>query len=102
MRPQLVPLQAAASQTALVTLNGQACQIDVYQTFYGLFCDLYVNNVLAIGGVICYNKNKIVRSTYINFVGDLAFYDSQGSEDPSYAGIGTRFFLVYLPPGFAL
>lgn len=42
--------------------------------------------------------NLIVRSAYLGFIGDLAFIDTQGTSDPIYAGLGTRFQLVYLFP----
>lgn len=92
---QIIPLQVLPNQTVTVTLDGQNSQVNVYQTFGGLFLDLYVNNVLVVGGVICQNLNRIVRSLYLGFSGDLAFIDSQGSDDPVYSGLGTRFVLAY-------
>lgn len=63
-----------------------------------MFLDLYVANSLIIGGVICENANRIVRSSYLGFVGDLAFFDTQGEEDPIYTGLGSRWVLDYLEP----
>ena len=101
---EIIPLRAVPSQVLTVTLGGQACQIAVYQKITGLYIDLYVNNALIIGGVICENLNRIVRSIYLGFIGDLAFIDNQGNDDPVYTGLGTRFSLAYLsvndlPPG---
>lgn len=93
---QIIPLEAVPNQTVTVNLDGQVSQVNVYQTFFGLFLDLYVNDVLIIGGVICENLNRIVRSLYLGFSGDLAFIDNQGSADPYYSGLGTRFSLAYL------
>ena len=92
----IVPLQAVASQTVAVQLAGQNCQINVYQKSTGLYCDLYVNGSLIIGGVICQNLNNIVRDLSLGFIGDLAFIDTQGSSDPDYTGLGGRFSLAYL------
>jgi len=61
--------------------------------------DVYVNEVLIIGGVICENKNRIVHSLYLGFIGDLAFFDTQGTDDPDYTGMGARWILIYLAPG---
>lgn len=94
----IVPLKAIPSQTIQVDLDGQAAQIDVYQKNTGLFVDLYVNNVLVIGGVAALNLNLIVRSAYLGFSGDLIFSDQQGSSDPVYSGLGSRFLLCYLEP----
>lgn len=97
----IIPLQAVPNQTATVILNGQVSQVNVYQEISGLYLDLYVNNVLVIGGVICENLNRIVRSAYLGFAGDLAFIDNEGSTDPVYTGlggVGARYSLAYLTP----
>lgn len=91
-----VPLQAAPSQTLSVTLGGQACQINLYSKLAVLYMDVYVNNAPIILGVQCENGNRIVRSVYLGFVGDLIFVDTQGSSDPVYTGLGARFLLQYL------
>ena len=91
-----IPLLPQPSQFVNVNLAGQPCTIDVYQKNTGLFLDLLVNGSLIIGGVICNNKDRIVRNSYLGFLGDLIWIDVQGTTDPVYAGIGTRFFLEYL------
>lgn len=93
---RVIPLQQVPSQTLAVSLGGQSCQIDIYQKLSGLYCNLYVNNSLIIGGVICENANRIVRSTYLGFLGDLAFLDNIGEDDPVYTGFGDRFSFIYL------
>lgn len=93
---QVVPLQAVPSQIVSCQLATQSTLIAVYQKSTGMFMNVYVDGVLIIGGVICENLNRIVRSLYLGFTGDFTFVDTQGAEDPSYTGIGTRFFLVYI------
>lgn len=98
---QTVPLQAIPNQTLNVQLGGQACILNVYQLAFGLFMDLYVGNSLIVTGVICENLNRIVRSLYLGFSGDLCFFDTQGGSDPQdpiYTGLGARYQLVYLTP----
>ena len=92
----IIPLNAVPSQTLTTNLAGQISQINVYQKFFGLFVDLYVNNVLVIGGVVAEDRNRIVRSIYLGFDGDLAFADTQGTDDPDYTGLGARFQFAYL------
>lgn len=84
----------------MVLLNGQNCQINVYQKFFGMFLDLYLLNPtsLVIGGCLCRNLNRVVRSAYLGFQGDLGFWDTQGTTDPVYTGLGARYQLVYLSP----
>lgn len=98
----VIPLSATPSQKVTVNLNNQLCLIDVYQKFYGLFLDLYVNDALIIGGVICQNHNRIVRDLYFGFVGDLGFINTQDTTDPYYTGLGDKYNLVYLEPGIDL
>lgn len=90
-----IPLVSTASQTMAVQLGGQLCRINVYQKATGLFLDLYVADVLIIAGVICENLNPVVRSLYLGFFGDLYFQDTQGTADPSYTGLGSRFRLLW-------
>lgn len=97
MKVQIVPLQAVPSQVVTITLANQACVIKVYtRAHYGLFLDLTVDQSVILTGVLCQNRNRIVRSAYLGFAGDLVFLDSQGSGDPVYAGLGRRFCLAYL------
>jgi hypothetical protein len=91
----IIPLKAVPSQFVTVQLGGQNCQINVYQRFYGVFVDLYIDNAIVIAGVPAKNLCLIVRSAYLGFSGDIAFVDTQGSTDPVYTGIGTRYLLTY-------
>lgn len=93
---QLVPIQPVPSQVLTALLTNQACQINVYQKNTGLFCDLYVNALPIVLGVICQNRNRLVRAAYLGFVGDMMFIDTQGLADPVYAGLGSQFVLAYL------
>jgi uncharacterized protein DUF6983 len=97
--PQVIPLQPTPSQTVSVTLNNQACQIEVRQNSTGVYVNLWINNALIIGGVIAENLNLIVRSAYLGFVGDLAFYDTTGANtDPVFTGLGSQYVLEYFAP----
>ena len=121
--PTVIPLNPVPSQILNVTLAEQACTIRVYaksitvpvsppdsiptdpptyEPAQPVFVDLYVNDALIIGGVIARNRNLIVINTYLGFVGDLAFIDlnpppdNREGDDPEYAGLGSRWVLVYL------
>ncbi len=94
----IIPLQPLPAQTVDVVLNEQPVTVFVYQRSTGLYVDLDLNHVLVIGGVIAHDRNRIVRSAYLGFVGDIAFVDTQGSSDPDYTGLGDRFILAYFFP----
>jgi len=93
---QVIPTTATPSQTLSVVLAGQPCRINIYAKSTGLFLDLYVSDVLIIGGVICLNTVLIVRDGYLGFTGDLAFFDLQGQDDPQPEGLGSRWLLCYV------
>jgi hypothetical protein len=103
---QTIPIQDTFSQTLTVQLGGQNTQINLYQKSENhLYCDLFVNNVAIVTGVICQNLNRIVRDAYLGFVGDLCFFDTQGTTtppstglDPTSPGLGTRYLFLYLSP----
>jgi hypothetical protein len=87
----------------LLTESGQEifATPPAYVLGHALYLDLFLNGALLLSGVICRNGTAIVRNTYFGFVGDLAFYDTQGSTDPVFTGLGNggRYILAYLSPG---
>jgi hypothetical protein len=91
-----VPLQAVPSQTLAISLGGQPCKIDVVTRGDGLYVNLYVNDALVIGGVAARNRVRVVIDAYLGFIGDLSWLDTQGDQDPTYDGLGSRWQLVYL------
>lgn len=96
---QIIPTQPIPNQTLQVQLALQPCTIDIRQLLYGIFVDVYVGGTLIIAGVLAENLNRIVRSAYLGFVGDLVFFDTEigvGGDDPIYTGLGSRFILIYL------
>lgn len=92
----VIPTQAVANQTFTVILAAQATRISIRQTEWGMFMDVGVNDAPLVSGVICQDRNRIVREAYLGFIGDFAFIDTQGTEDPYYTGLGTRWVLAYL------
>src|SRR5215469_1057381 len=89
----VVPLLTVPSQILPILLNGQNCNSNVYQRTTGLYVDLGVDQQLIIAGVLALDRVKIVRDAYLGFTGDLAFWDSQGGQDPDWTGLNTRYFL---------
>jgi hypothetical protein len=96
--PMSIALQPVPSQTINCTLNGQATTLNVRQNSTGLYIDVLVANTPIIQGVICQNANTIVRDVYLGFIGDLAFFDTQGDTDPVSTGLGSRYILTYWMP----
>lgn len=92
---QTIPLIVAPSQTLSVVLAGQRCKIAVYQKEQGLFLDLTMGDQPIVTAIICRDRVRLARYAYLGFVGNLAFMDTQGTDDPVYTGFDGRFKLVY-------
>ena len=91
-----IPLQNVAARPYSVVLGGQNCQINLYQKDNGLYFDLNSNGADIVTGVLCHNADLLVCIQYAGFQGNLLFIDTQGTSDPTYDGLGTRYSLVYL------
>lgn len=91
----IVPINDVPSQTFSVVLAGQSCQIRIFQRGQALYADVSVNNSPVVRGSACRDRVFIVRQTYLGFIGDLLFVDTQGASDPLSPGLGTRYLLVY-------
>lgn len=91
-----IPLNATPSQKLNITLGGQYCTIQLQTLSTGLFLSLFVNDLPIVQGFQCVNQCLLVRESYLGFIGDLAFTDTQGDSDPVYTGLGSRFLLLYL------
>ncbi len=91
-----IPMQPPPSQNTQVVLGGQNCQISIYQKSEGLLFDLVSDNVTIVCAVLAHDCVPLVCRQYMGFLGDLMFVDTQGVSDPTYAGLGGRFALVYL------
>lgn len=92
----IVPVSATPSQSLSALLAGQNCQINVYQKTTGLYLDLAINNAPIKSGMLCLDRVLLIRHPYLGFIGDLAFFDMQGTSDPTYEGLGGRYRFTYI------
>lgn len=93
---QTVPIQAIPAQTLQVVLGGQNCQIAISQKPQGVFVDVSVDDVNIVTAVLAHDAVPLICREYTGFIGNLLFIDTQGSDDPNYTGMGSRFTLNYL------
>lgn len=95
-----VPLQPVPNQTLAVTLARQPCQVALRQNGANLYFDLQVNGAYVVRTRICRDRQRLLLdAAYRGFAGDFAFIDTQGVDNPQFAGLGDRYQLVYLPVG---
>ena len=105
---QVVPLSPDPSQLISVVLGRQSASISIYQLGFPPNADLYMD--LVSNGTAIVNTRKcrsyggsateaapflLLSGQYWGFQGDFLFIDTEGDEDPQYAGLGTRWQLVY-------
>lgn len=94
---QTIPLSPIPAQSLQIVLDGQNCQIAVYQKSTGLYFDLALNGAPITTTAIARDEAEILHDRrYLGFAGDFMFVDTQGSADPVYTGLGDRWLLVYL------
>lgn len=93
---QNIPLQPVPTQATKVVLGGQNVQLLIYQKPQGVFVDINADGVDIVVGVIARDAVPLMCRNYMGFIGNLLFVDTQGSSDPTYDGLGSRFSLVYL------
>jgi hypothetical protein len=110
-----IALNAVPSQTLNVTLDGQQCQIAVYQeqpivdeygVAAGLFFDLIVGGVPIVNTVRCLDRTPLLQDRqYLGVSGEFMFLDTLATNGgpptfngapPYYSGLGSQFVLLYL------
>ena len=96
---QQIPLQPIPAQRLQVVLDGQHCTLAVYTRGGRLYADLDVGSNTVFRGAICRYGADVVQSPTPLFAGSLHFYDTRGTQDPDYAGLGSRHVLLYLSAG---
>jgi hypothetical protein len=94
--PVQVPLQPVPAQQLQIVLGGQNCQIAVYLRGANLYVDVNSNGADISTGVLAMNMVPLVPCIYFGFAGNLVFIDTQGTSDPVYTGLGSRYQLLYL------
>jgi hypothetical protein len=92
----VVPLAAVPSQTVDITLALQPAHITVRTIGSKLYFSL---DGVAVNRICRDRQRLLVDSQYRGFVGDFAFVDTQGADDPTFAGLGSRYQLVYYNAG---
>lgn len=93
---QQISIQPVPSQTTQVVLDGQSCAISIYVKNQCMFIDLSVNGNQIAYAIQCKNLVTLIPTAYLGFSGWLVFFDTQGSSDPIYTGLGSRYVLLYM------
>jgi hypothetical protein len=95
---QVIPAQPLAVQSFACALDGQSAQITLTATAFGLFADVGYNGVAVIAGRLCRDRTDLNPAKYNGLPKGLFFVDQQGTSDPDYTLLGTRYLLLYGDP----
>lgn len=99
----IVPVRNLPNQEFTTTLNNQQVRLRIYERRFRshipndhrIYIDVILNNILLIAGAMCQHAVPIIQDITLGFTGDLAFVDTEGTDDPKSSGLGTRWLLVY-------
>lgn len=99
MTVQNIPVTAAANQSLSAVLDNQACLLGLRTLNGSLYISVSIAGAPVISTRICRDRQRIlVNAQYRGMRGELIFIDTQGSSDPAFSGLGTRFLLLYVTP----
>ncbi len=90
-----IPIRSIPGQMFLVVLNGQNCYFKILSRRGHLFCGLTIDETPVFDGMVCRDRLPLKQSRVQPLIGNVAFFDTEGEEDPRWKGLGTRFRFVY-------
>ena len=90
-----IPLRPVPAQTVQVSLAGQPVTLYLRQLGGRQYLSVSWAGEVLCDTVLMVNRSAIIRAAYTGFVGDIAVYDTQGDEAPSYDGWGGRWRLLF-------
>lgn len=90
-----VPLDALPNQNFTLEMDGKDVELEFLTRGPFLYANIKVDSQDKLNGIVCQNKCNLFLYPNIGINGKLYFEDTQGSLDPIYFGLGTRWILVY-------
>lgn len=91
-----IPIRAIPSQSFMSVINDVAFTFHFYQREGSMYCDLNVDDNPIWYGLICHDRTPMKERRTTIFSGNLMFVDLEGTEDPTYPKLDSRFVLVYI------
>lgn len=94
---EVIPLDAVPFQRLSVVLDGQNCVLTCRQLGDALYLSLECDQVPIFENELVNRMMEMPAHSTPDFLGRLMMVDTQGREQPNYAGLGSRFFLLFKP-----
>lgn len=97
-----LPIDPVPNQQFFTNLGRSQCKITLRTIQGNTYFDLEESTLgVLCKGSLCVDRVNILRSPYLNFLGDFRFVDNEGEDAPHYSGFNTRWILVYSDTGFS-
>ena len=93
---QYIQLQQIPSQDFYINLKEQDCTLKISQKKGKTFATLYKKDKPIFKGILIHSFQGFKPANYLDFDGDLVFFDLYGSDDPDFNKYNDRFELNYL------
>lgn len=92
-----IPLQGIPNQQLTFSQGGQKWEITLMTRQHEhLYMSLAVDGVAIFHNRLCRNGERMIDVDYLQNQGNLVFVDLQGSCDPHYAELGSRYVLAWV------
>ena len=91
-----IPIKPVPSQKLSVMLGAQNTTIELAWKNNRLYATVSIGSIDVVCSRLCLNREPIVREQYRGFIGELYFDDQQGSQEPDFVGLGSRYKLFWV------
>lgn len=79
----------------VVNIAGRMATIILRQLGGRQYFSMSSDGVVYVENTLIVDRVPLIRASYLGFPGDFMSVDTQGTENPSFTGWGSRFFLIY-------
>lgn len=90
-----IPLRPVPSQKVLVNIGGKMVTILIRQLAGRQYFSMSADGVVYVESSLMVDRVPLIRARYLGFGGDFMSVDTQGTDNPSFTGWGSRYFLLY-------
>jgi len=90
-----IPLLPVPSQVVSTTIRQQNIILSVYLRNGWLFSNVNINGSDVALGTLVHDRVPIIKKTYLPILGNVSIVDQNGTDDPVYTGLGSRFVATF-------
>lgn len=95
MTVHYIPLGQDPSQHVVTSINGNTYNITTRQMGARQYISIKLNGDTICNNVLLTDRQWVIRARYLFDLGDFMPIDMQGTDNPTYDGWGTRYYLMF-------